>query len=550
MRKSKAKISVLLLAMCLIINFIGCSKTESEPTPSRSDMDSIIRYGIDWPTYYDPGVGSSGSCQIALANVYDPLVFPTIDSDVKPHVASDWTVSEDGLTYTFKIRQDIKFHSGNLLKASDVAFSMNRLLTIGEGFSHLYHGVIKDCHASDDETVIMELNHPYGPFIRTLVRFFIMEEALVMENLDTSVDTYGEYGDYGKKWLLIHDAGSGPYKTKEFKLEEYLIGEQFEDYFLGWEKDAPKYIMISNMVDPVAQRTAFANKELEISSNLLPQETYAELEKLGGKVIRTLSAGTWSMLLNTKVAPTDCEYFRKALAYAFDYDTLTTSIFSGRARVTGPVNSVLFGKNQDLPGYNYDLEKAREMLSKSKYADDPDKWFVSMAWCAEVPEQEKISLMFQSSLKELGITLEITKTPFSVMTANAQTIETTPNASIVQWSPSFFEAGDVFKSRYHSDSTGSWEQMEWLLDEELDEMIDDALATVDDEERERKYQEIEAYIYDLCPTIWMCSNDAKYAVQPYVEWPMATYYEQGTKALLPGGYGLYFHSCKVFLDKK
>ncbi len=543
----------MLLSVCLIISLVGCTRDKTpddgEPT-AKDDMESIIRFGRDWPTYYDPGVGSSYTCQVAHANIYDPLVFPNIDGTVKPHVATEWSASDDGLTYTFKIRQDIKFHSGNLLKASDVAFSMNRLLTIGEGFSHLYHGVIKDCHAPDDETVIMELNYTFGPFVSSLVRFYVVEEALVMDHIDKSVDTYGEYGDYGKTWMLTHDAGSGPYKTKEFKLEEYLIGEQFEDYFLGWEENAPKYFMLSNMNDPVAQRTAFANKELEISGDSLPQETYAELENMGGIIARKAASGGWNMSLNTKQAPTDCVYFRKALAYAFDYDTLTKTILPGSVPATGPVASVLFGKNHDLPGYNYDLEKAREMLSKSKYADDPDKWFVSMAWCAEVPEQEKMSLMFQASLKELGITLEITKTPFSVMTANAQTIETTPNASIVLWSPSFLEAGDVFRSRYHSDSTGSWEQMEWLLDEELDKMIDEALSTVDSDERESKYQEIEAYIFDLCPTIWMCRSDARLAVQPYVEWPILTYYQEGIPALVPGGFDLYFRNCKVFVDKK
>ena len=548
MAKSKTRLVTLLLAVCLIPSLISCSGGGA-PTP-KNDMESIIRYGIDWPTYYDPAVGSSGSCQIAQVNIYDPLVFPNIDSTVKPHVATGWTASGDGLTYTFKIRKDIKFHSGNYLKASDVAFSMNRLLTIGEGASHLYKEVVSDCSATDGETFVMKLNHPYGPFVTTLTRLFVVEEALVMQHLDKSVNTYGEYGDYGKTWLLTHDAGSGPYKTKEFKLEEYLLGEQFPDYFLGWAKDAPKYFMMSNMIDPVAQRTAFANKELEISSNLLPQETYAELEKMGGRIAKTPSAGTWSIYLNTKTAPTDDVYFRKALAHAFDYNTLTTSIFPGRATVTGPVNSSLFGKNRELSGYKYDLQKAREMLAQSKYANEPGKWVVSMAWCAEVPEQEKISLMFQATLKELGITLEITKTPFSVMTAHAQTIETTPNASIVQWSPNFFEAGDVFKSRYHSDATGSWEQMEWMLDKKLDAMIDDSLGTVDNKERERKYQEIEAYIYDLCPTVWMCSNDAKFAVQPYVEWPMLTYSQQGTKALLPSGYNMYFHDCKVFVDKR
>lgn len=522
---------------------------EGQTAQVASDIKSIIRFGRDWPTYADPGVGSSYTCQIAHANLYSPLVFPNTEGTVDPHVATEWHASEDGLTYTFKLRDDVKFHSGNILKASDVAFSMNRLLTIGEGFSHLYVDVVAECIAEDDTTVVFKLKNTFGPFVNSLTRFFVLEEAVVREHIDSGEESYGEFGDYGKKWLLTNDAGSGPYKIKEFKLDEFLMGEKFNDYFLGWEENAPEYFMISNLTDPVAQRTAFANNEMEISGDSLPQETYSELEKMGGVIAKKTSAGGWNMFLNTKSAPTDCPYFRKAMAYAFDYDTLTTTIIPGAARATGPVSSALFGKNTELPGYTYDLEKAKEMLSKSKYADQPEMWVVDMAWCAEVPEQEKISLMFQAGLKELGIDLQITKTPFSVMTANAQSIETTPNASIVQWSPNFFEAGDVFKSRYHSKSTGSWEQMEWLLDEKLDAMIDESLSIIDDAERAKAYAEIEAYIYDLSPTIWMCRNDAKFAVQPYVEWPLLTCYLEGKSVIFTGGYDMFYHDFKIFTDQ-
>ena len=260
--------------------------------------------------------------------------------------------------------------------------------------------------------------------------------------------------------------------------------------------------------------------------------------------------GAWSILINTKAAPTDDVNFRKALAYAFDYDTMQNVIFPSSEKMTGPVADGIFGKNEELEGYYYDLEKAKEYLEKSKYAGDPSAWVVTMSWCAEIPEQEKLSLMFQASLEQLGIKLEITKKPFAAMTADAQTIETTPNTSIVQWSPDYFEAGSVFKSRYHSDSAGTWEQMEWLLDEKLDAMIDDALITMDAAEREAKYQEIEAYIVDLCPTIWMGTNGAKIAVQPYVEWDILDASNAGRPCPSIVGYDIYFRNMKVHTDQR
>ena len=546
-----ALLVILVLSAGILHACGGDIQHDAYGPATQDDMQSIIRFGRDWPTFIDPAVGSSYTCQISHVNLYSPLVFPNTDGTVRPHIATDWSVSDDGLTYIFSIRDDVLFHSGNPLRASDVAYSMNRMLAIGQGFSHLYVGIVQDARALDDTTVEMTLYNTFGPFVNSLTRLFIVEEALVRANydMDTTV-TFGDHGDYGMAWMLTNAAGSGPYMIHEIMLDEFVLGIQFPDYFLGWEENAPMFFRLSNMNDPVAQRTAFANRTLEISSDNMPQETLTELENMGGILVERASAGGWNMFLNTQIAPTDCVYFRKALSYAFDYDTVMNVILPGSQRATGPVASNLFGKNHDLPGYHYDLDLAREYLSKSKYADDPSIWSIDLAWVAEITAQEQIALMFQASLQQLGIDLNIIRTPFSVMTSNSQTIETTPHASMVLWSPSFFEAGDVFRSRYHSASTGSWEQMEWLLDSELDRMIDNSLTILDDAERAAAYEEIEAYIFDLAPTIWIARADARYVMQPFVKWYVHDFMVAGERAILPTGFDMYYRDFRVNVDAR
>jgi len=561
----KRRILALLLAACMIFSLAACTpggnsaapantpsnNTETEK-PKQDDMLSIIRMTSDWPTYFDPAVGSDFSDSITMINIYDPLVFPQIDGSVAPHIAKEWMISEDGLTYTFKIRDDVKFHSGNLLKASDVAFSMNRMLAIGEGYAYLYKGVVKEAVATDDTTVVMKLEKPFGPFISSLIRFMIVEEKLVMEHLDKSTNTYGEFGDYGKQWLLTHDAGSGPYFAKEVKLEEYVLGEKFEDYFLGWEENAPKYFKLSGAVEPVSVRTAMANKELEITDEIQPLENYNTMDTFEGVDLVAYESGTnMNLCLNTKKPPTDDIHFRKAMAYAFDYETVLQQIYPGAKRCHGGVPGILPGANRDIVPYEYNLEKAKEELAKSKYANDPSKWNITMSWCAEVPEQEKIALLLQANLAALGINIEITKKPFGSMIADAQTIETTPNASLVNNSPSYFEAGAMLKTRYHSSSTGTWEQMEWLQNDEVDAMIEDALATTDREERMEKYKKIQVVINDLCPTLWLFDWVEKRAAQVgYIDWNPYKYLKEGKSFVYPMGYSLYVRDMKVYPEKR
>ncbi len=571
--RTKRFMMLLLAVIFLVASLAGCGPatdpTEVKPETTQPDATqtettrpdavqpektedstvqadaSIVRTTEDWPTYYDPAVGSDYSSSTVQANVYDPLVFPMADGSIRPHVATEWEVSDDALTYTFTIRDDIKFHSGNLMKASDVAYSMNRMLQIGEGYAYLYTGVIESCTAPDDKTVVFKLSQPFGPFINSLIRMMIVEEALVTANYDLSDETYGDKGDYGKKWLLTNDAGSGPYKTLEFKLDEYFLGIKFDDYFLGWEENAPQYFKISSMTEPVAVRTAVANKELEITDELQPLENYNTMAEFEGVDLAEWENGnTFNMMMNTKAKYTDDIHLRKAVAYCFDYEALRTSIYPGARESQGPVARVLPGFDETVPAYRRDIEKAKSELAESSYADE--KISLNLTWCAEVPEQEKIALLLQSNLQELGIDLVITKKPFGSMIADAQTVETTPQISFVNFAAPYFEAGGMLKTRYHSSSTGTWEQMEWLQDKELDAKIDDALATTDDEERYAKYAEIQHYIYELCPTVWGFNWIEKRAVQTgYLDWSAYEATATQTAYHMPMGFALYVRDMTI-----
>jgi len=92
-----------------------------------------LRATFAWPTYIDPAVGSDFSSSASIINLYDSLVYPDTNGNPLPHVATSWETSDDMLTWTFHLRDDVTFHDGTLLTAADVKYSMDRLTTIGEG---------------------------------------------------------------------------------------------------------------------------------------------------------------------------------------------------------------------------------------------------------------------------------------------------------------------------------------------------------------------------------------------------------------------------------
>jgi len=134
---------------------------KGEPAPEKRTLNVTF----SWPTYIDPAVGSDFSSTSSLCNLYDTLVFPNTGGGVDSHLAESWQVSGDGLTWTFVLKKGVKFHNGSELTASDVAFSMNRILEIGEGLAYVFLGTVESATALDDYTVEFKLAQPSGLFL-------------------------------------------------------------------------------------------------------------------------------------------------------------------------------------------------------------------------------------------------------------------------------------------------------------------------------------------------------------------------------------------------
>lgn len=553
MKTFRVLIYLMIWIALLAIPIFGFAAAEHNP-------ESIIRWCEDWPTYIDPAVGTDFSDTMAIVNLYDTLVFPNLDGSIRPHLAEKWDISDDFLAYTFYLRKDVKFHNGDELTAEDVVFSTERLFDIGEGFAYLLQtkdsqgnivSGIESVKAVDDYTVEFNLVRPFGPFVPALVRLYILNKSQVMENIDKSDTMYGEMGDYGKTWLLTNDAGSGPYMVKEMKMEESLLGEKFDDYWAGWEENAPDFFREFAFPGEVAIRTMMRNRDMEITSETLPTEAYDALSEIPGiEAPAYLSDHNLQIMLNTKVPPTDDIHVRKALSWVMDYDAVVNDIWPYYEQAIGPVPQTLPGHNKDVFQYSYNLEKAKEEMAKSAYAGQEDIPF-TLSWCAEVPDEEKVALLLQVNAADIGIDVEIFKNPFGVMIDDAQTVETTPNGSVVYVAAHYNEAGSILETRYHSKSQGTWEQCEWLGSSEIDKDIEDALATVDRDERFEKYGEIQHKLVELAPTIWLADQALQFGYQAaYVVWPIAEAIKAEKPCVPPMGYNFYVRDMKVFPEER
>ena len=554
------RILAMFLAMLLSFSLLtGCGG--GTDTPSTPDADgattgsrpSIVRFSADSTPKIDPAVITDLVGSICVENLYDGLVLQD-GSEQVPDLATEWETSEDGLEYTFHLKQGVKFHSGNEMKASDVVFSFNRFKTIGEGFAYLFANV-KECVAVDEYTVKFVLSQSMGSFMGIIWHLYVLDEATVMANI-VADGTYGdEYGDYGKAWLLENDAGSGPYTATEMVHSEYFLASRFADWHMGWEgrENAPEQFKAIYMTEPSTQQTMMANQQLEISSPWFAPENYEALDAIDGIDLAFTSwACTQYVFFNTTVAPTDDVNYRKALSCLLDYESFIGPCFYGASLSVGPVSSSIAGHNDNCTTYKYDLEKAKEYLAQSKYADTYQTIELDCFLLDAAPPLEKMMLSLQASCAQVGITMNIRKGPWLTYQEQIASAETTPNVSTCNITPSVNDAASVMRTLFGSATQGTFENPTWVANAELDAKLDAAVAMTDTAERNAVAEELQDYVMsELCPSAPVGDLAAPYAYQSsYIDWPVANYYnETGELKYYALGMDMYMPDISVYTDR-
>ena len=504
----------------------GAKSTTAPAAAGASNQNLIIAIDQSDVRTLDPAREFEFAAAFIDLNAYDTLVTQKGPDDLNTYVpvlAKSWTISPDGKEYTFTLRDDVKFASGNPLTADDVKFSLMRLKNI-KGNPGWMMDPLKEVQVVDKTTVKTMLADSFADWLAVLAgpNSGIVDSKLVMQNGGTDADG-ADQTDKAEEWLNQNSAGSGPFILKGWQKNNVISLERNPTYFQG----APKLarIDVRDVPSPATQKLQVENGDVDVALSLTPDlvdtlKGNPNVKVVLGQSLDNLYMGlTVDPAINPNLAKKEV---RQAIRAAIDYDGVLA--LTNNQAIRGPaVYSVgVLGLTQadaDRLNPKYDLEKAKQLLSQAglangfsfplEYGTGPSPVGVTY---------ESIAQKVQADLKKVNIDVQLVPEEFSVMLTKYRQKDRTAVISYNQ--PDYLGASDwagqmilnTWAPRLHYDSKAA------------QDLANQANAATDPQKRIELYQQMLQLLVDEGPYVMLVQGKAPVVyrsnVQGWVYFPI------------------------------
>ena len=315
-----------------------------------------IGIGIDADTL-NPHEQTTTLMQNMCDLIYDNPYYQDPDGKIHPRLFESHEVSKDGLTYTFNLRKGVKFQDGTPFNAMAFKFTFDRAVRVKEWKTRnplkFSIAMTDSCTVIDDHKIAIKLKYPFAPFLAT------MSMSVLSPISPTAVFKWGDD-------VRQHPVGAGPYKLTEWVKGDRIVMTRNEDY---WGKKPTVKKIVWKIVPEVATREAMLRAgQIDICYKPSPANVAALKADSNIEVQMPLDTRTIFMGLNYQKGMTASKEFRQAINYAIDKKAIVKKILFGTAEpMQGPVSPKVFGFFKMANQYDYNPEKAKELLKKSGY---------------------------------------------------------------------------------------------------------------------------------------------------------------------------------------
>jgi peptide/nickel transport system substrate-binding protein len=516
-------VMLLLLVGLLSLALVGCVPSATQPTPppateappSESPAAEAPTEEVQAPkvlrvaatasvTTWDPSASFSTEA-LYMANLYEPLLWINPDGSFEPALAESYEVSDDGLVWTFKLRDGVTFHDGEPLTADTVVKSIQRTIDLGTGASWIWWMVDK-IEAPDDMTVQVTLTTPY-PLDRVAASTYA---AWIIS--PAAADQDSEWFEEGQ------EAGSGPWMLESYTPDEEIVLTRFEDYWGGWEDSQFDKVVISIVPEQVVQAQMLEGGEVDLALSLPVERLESFRASPDFEVYEDATLFNYVGFMNTQRPPLDDKLVRQAIAYGIPYEDVVAVGAGGLGQqARGPVPHGLWPYSDEVFQYSYDPDKAKELLAEAGYPDGGFELVLTHA--AENLNEERFAPVIKDALADLGIEVEIRPMLWAQQWELAKgDPKEAQDMFLLLWWPTISDGYDNLSSMFKCEEAPFF-SLAYYCNEEYDNLINEALnlTATDPVQAQALYTEAMNILAEDSPTLFLYDTRIFRPVPTYLE---------------------------------
>ncbi len=514
---SLKNLMLLLMALVIMGSLLGCaqapaSEADTGDQPAAEELASAedevnVATFIMWQDFIDLDMRYAFASEISATLLcYENLVYYDPNSgEFSPGLATSWEVSDDGTEWTFKLREGVKFQDGADFNAEAVKSTVEFYTADEFSPSAWLWGPIEKVEVIDEYNVKFTLSFP-APFD------IITSSAFVAGMISPKVvDQPKEWFDEGRC------VGTGPYTIESFDQGQRLIMTKFDDYWGGWSENQYDKVVFEIVLDSVVAEQMMESGDATFYRDW-PSDKLGEAEANEDlKVSSTESYAVMAFNLNTTKPPLDNKLVRQALAYSFPYDQFTERTGGYYTQPRGVISPHMWGYGEDLPQYEYDLDKARELLAEAGY---PDGGFeLEITYMADFAAEVWAAELWTFPLDELGITAVPQAMTYESMVERIDSDPTSAqDITPMVWYLTYVNPYDVLYYDYSCDGD-AWTNFSRFCDPAFDTLINDGfeLSATDRDAATEKFvaaqeilvEESPAVLTAVVPQIWVYNAEVE-----------------------------------------
>ncbi|GGL66512.1 ABC transporter substrate-binding protein [Wenxinia marina] len=469
------------------------------PAAAQTPPGVLVVGQIAEPKSLDPQTVTAANDFRILVNIYDGLVgYESGTLNIVPKLATDWEISDDGLEYTFNLREGVTFHDGTPFNADAVVFTFQRMLDEAHPYYDtgpfplaFFFSSVESVEAVDDLTVRFTLTEPFAPFMSNLAS---PTGAIVSP---AAVEEYG--ADFGR-----NPVGTGPFHFVEWQSNEAVVVEANADYWNGApELQAVVFRPLTDANTRVAEMLAGGiDVMVEVPPNAL-----TEFEGDGYEIYEAAGPHVWFLILNMREGPFANQQVRQAANYAINKESLVEDVLDGTAQVAAGPTPPAFGwaYNDALEPYPYDPDRARELLAEAGM-ENPEVTFYVTEGGSGMLDPIAMGTAIQADLEAVGFDVTIETYEWNTFLGEVNPgLEGKADMAEMAWMTSdpdtlpfltlrtaaFPEEGG-FNSGYYSNP-------------EVDDLLDRARVATDQDERAELYKQMQEIVVEDAPWVFVAN---------------------------------------------